>query len=117
MGRIYPFKLIIMTRKNADKLLSKFDSLLGYYSKNIDSKIHFIFVTLKDPFLAKADLDQIIYNNERIPFIIGDEKEFTIVAVFNNGYILSMKRIIELDDIKQFEDIVQELDYMRKEIL
>ena len=102
-----------MTLKISKQLLPKFMSLEGTYSNYYDAFVDQVFVSFKDPQLARFKFTA-NRNFVGFPHLISDVNNHTLLASLSNGNLVSIKSIVEFDELEQYKEdahILQE--YLR----
>ena len=100
-----------MDIEKAKQLLPKLEYLVGWVSDYYKSTIEYIFISLKDPKLAKAQYT-LLRRNNGLPAHPTDVGNYTISAGLKNGQVVSLKSLIIFDKIEalhQYEDELEEL--------
>lgn len=92
-------------------MLPKFINLEGKYSKHYDTFIDKVFVSFKDPQLARFKFTA-NQNFVSFPHLPTDIDNHTLVAALSNGELVSVKSIIEFDGLEEFKEDAEQLENM-----
>ena len=100
-----------MTLKISKQLLPKFIGLEGTYSNYYDAFIDEVFVSFKDPQLARFKFTA-NRNFVGFPYLISDVDNHTLLASLSNGNLVSIKSIVEFDELEQYKEDANTLEDM-----
>ena len=93
------------------KILSKFALLEGNYSQHFESKISKVFIGFRDPILTREKY-QAIVAGIGFPSLPSDNGTYTICAKLERGQIVSVRELIENDNVEDLNIETVLLDYM-----
>ncbi len=86
--------------------LKKFEPLKGHLFKRYNSKVEYIFVGH-----TTTDMNNWIFDNKSY-FPDNETDNFTIVVKLEGGQFMSIRSIVEEDNIQEFLEDVKELEYL-----
>lgn len=104
-----------MVLKNAKELMPEFYSLMGYYSKDYDSKVNAVYIGFTDQNLTY------LLRNPRIGHTVetfdpqpGDYGNHTVCVQFENNKVEGVRNVVErdLDNLKDLIPKAKLLDRM-----